>query len=87
MWTAAKRGYSIDQTLENLRSEVGPTPQLRKQEFQNWGKTLRKEEVIAAKPKVAEEVQKVLKAAKHQNLKVLILLLSLFFLLISVRLE
>ncbi len=59
----------LEGTLKNLKSEVGSTPEIKLEKFQNWGRT-QKAELLITTPTAVEEVQSVIKAAKKLKLKV-----------------
>ena len=66
----------MEDTLKRLQKNIGDVVQLKihKSKFKNWAGT-QEAEVILATPTKVEQVQKIVKAAGKQNLRVCIIMI------------
>ena len=65
----------MEDTLKRLQKNIGDVvPELKIHKFKNWAGTQEAEVILAAPTKV-EHVQKIVKAAGKQNLRVCIIMI------------
>lgn len=59
----------IQETITKLQTRLGKSPLVKKEVFQNWGKT-QVIQVISSSPTTKEEIQKLVLAASEEGLHV-----------------